>query len=255
MAIQKSFEAVRLQRAANNEPGVSQPPAVARAQTLDRVALRERRVILPDEQDAAARAYRMLRSQVLRQARSQSLRMIGLASCVDGEGKTLTATNLALSIAAEPNQTVLLVDLDLRRPGVARLLGLEAHDGLEAWFEGRAAVSDLFVRLDGVPRMRVLPTFAPVPGSSEAVSDGRTRDLLAELKNRYNDRLVIIDLPPVLLADDALTLAPLLDGVLLVASEGRTRRDDITRMTELLGGVRILGTVLNISSDAEQRVY
>ncbi len=229
--------------------------AVARLQTLDREALRERRVILPGDADAAAHAYRMLRSQVLKQSRSHDLRLIGVASCVDGEGKTLTAANLALSIAAEPNQTVLLVDLDLRRPGVAQLLGLDVSEGLEAWFEGRASVSDLFVQLEGVPRLRVLPTFAPVAGSSEALAAGRTRDLVGELKTRYDDRLVIIDLPPVLLADDMLTLAPLLDGVLILVSEGRTRRDDITRITELLNGVRIMGTVLNISAESEQRRY
>ena len=78
---------------------------------------------------------------------------------------------------------------------------------------------------------------------------------LQELRERYTDCLAIIDLPPVLLADDVLTIAPLLDGVLLVVSEGRTKREDVLRLRELLQGVHVLGTVLNVSSESEQRGY
>ena len=100
-----------------------------------------------------------------------------------------------------------------------------------------------------------VPTLAPVFGSSEVLAGARTQELLTELKTRYTDRLVIVDLPPALLADDLLTIAPLLDGVLVVVSEGRTLREDVTRMRELLGAVRILGTVLNISAESEKRTY
>jgi Mrp family chromosome partitioning ATPase len=224
---------------------------------VDRAALRERRVIFPDDSDPAAQAYRMLRTQVLRQCRLHKLRMIGVVSTVDGEGKTLTAANLAISVAAEPNQTVLLVDLDLRRPTLAQLLGLTVTEGLDSWFNdnGQADVANLFVRLEGVERLRVLPTLGSVAGSSEALAGPRTQELLTELKNRYTDRLVIVDLPPALLTDDVLTVAPLLDGVLVVVSEGRTLREDVTRMRELLGAVRVVGTVLNISSESEKRTY
>jgi len=271
--IQRAMELARLQRAAPGSPGpapAAEPDLnantasrlaldavpLARTVALDRVALRERRVILPNDDHPAAHAYRMLRTQLLQMARTDKLRMIGVVSTADGEGKTLTAANLALSVAAEPNQTVLLADLDLRRPGVGKLLGIAADTGLDAWFDGSAAdVSNLFVMLEGIERLRVLPTMRPVVGASEALAGARTKELLAELKNRYADRLVILDLPPVLLSDAVLTIAPLLDGVLLVVSEGRTRRDDVTRARELLGRVRILGTVLNTSGESEQRGY
>src|ERR1700731_4569875 len=93
---------------------------------LDWPMLRERRVISCDDSQAAGHAYRMLRTQVLQRSRANGLSTVGVVSAVNGEGKTLTAINLALSLAAEPNQTVLLVDLDLRRPAVARTLGLAA---------------------------------------------------------------------------------------------------------------------------------
>ncbi len=234
----------------------TEPLPSARTVPLDRALLRERRVILPDDTDPAAHAYRMLRTQILRQARTQKLRMIGVVSSVDGEGKTLTAVNLAVSVAAEPNQTVLLVDLDLRRPSMAALLGLTVEAGLDSWLEGSSPdVASLFVRVAGLERLRVLPTVHPVSGSSEALAGARTQELLTELKTRYTDRLVIVDLPPALLSDDVLTIAPLLDGVLFVVSEGHTRREDVTRVKELLAGVRLLGTVLNASSEFERRTY
>jgi Mrp family chromosome partitioning ATPase len=235
-----------------------QAPAepVARTVTIDLAAARERRIVLPNDPGPASHAYRMLRTQLLRQARTHQLRMIGVVSCADGEGKTLTAVNLALSTAAEPNQTVLLVDLDLRRPSVATLLGLDVPLGLDSWFDKQdGAVADLFVKLEGIERLRVLPALRPVAGSSEALAGTRTHELLTELKTRYADRFVILDLPPVLLTDDVLTIAPLLDGVLIVVSEGVTRREDVARLRELLGSVRVLGTVLNLASESEQRTY
>ncbi len=231
------------------------PAAHAHLAPLDREMLRDRRVIMADDSSSAAHAYRMLRSQILRQTRAHKLRTIGMVSAVDGEGKTLTAVNLALSLAAEPNQTVLLVDLDLRKPGVAELLCLGAEHGLDSWFEAAAELSELFVRIHGIERLRVLPTLRALPGSSELLAGASTAELLAELRGRYSDRLIIVDLPPVLLADDFLTVASLLDCVLLVVSEGRTRREDVSRMKELLGGVRVLGTVLNISTESERRSY
>lgn len=230
-------------------------PAPAREVALDRHGASERRVVFPDMTGAPAGAYRMLRTQLLRQMRQHKLRMIGVVSSVAGEGKTLTATNLALSLAAEPNQTVLLVDLDLHRPSIAPLLGITDGAGLEAWFAGERPVAELFVRLAGIERFRVLPTLHPVPGSSEALAGPRARELLEELKNRYSDRLVILDLPPVLLTDDVLTIAPLLDGVLLVVTEGVTQREDVTRVRELLSSVRVLGAVLNGSDESEKRAY
>jgi len=229
----------------------------ARLAPCNRAALRERRVLLPDDGAAAAHAYRMLRTQLLRRVRAERLKTIGVVSAVDGEGKTLTAVNLALSIAAEPNQTVLLVDLDLRQPQMAKLLGLSVVHGLEAWLEGTVSeLAPLYVGLEGLERLRVLPTLRPLSGSSELLAGARGRELPAALAGAAGaDTLAIVDLPPVLLADDVLAFAPLLDGVLLVVSEGRTKREDVLRTRELLHGVRLLGTVLNVASESEKRTY
>lgn len=222
---------------------------------VDWAALKEQRVIATTDLQPAGHAYRMLRTQVLQRARLHGLTALGVVSAVNGEGKTLTAINMALSLAAEPNQTVLLLDLDLRRPAVARTLGLAAERGLETWFGGDEPIKNVCYGIEGVERLYVLPTFRPLSGSSEVLAGLGTRKLFNELKGRDPGRLLLVDLPPVLLSDDALTIAPLLDGVVLVVNERRTRREDVVRVVELLGSTRIVGTVLNRSSDAEKRSY
>jgi protein-tyrosine kinase len=217
--------------------------------------LKEKRIISTHDTQPAGQAYRMLRTQVLQRARSHGLTTLGVVSAANGEGKTLTAVNLALSLAAEPNQTVLLLDLDLRRPAIARTLGLTAERGLESWFGGDEPTKNVCYGIEGIERFYVLPTLTPLAGSSEVLAGLATRRLFNELKGRDPGRLLIVDLPPVLLSDDALTVAPLLDGVVLVVNERRTRREDIVRVVELLGNTRIVGTVLNRSSESEQRAY
>jgi protein-tyrosine kinase len=223
--------------------------------SLDWPTLEARRILPPGDAQPAGHAYRMLRTQVLQRARANGLNTIGIVSAVNGEGKTLTAINLAMSLAAEPNQTVLLVDLDLRRPSVARTLGLPAQRGLESWFTGDEPIKNVCYGIEGVERLYVLPTLTPVAGSSEVLANISTRRLISDLKDRDPGRLLIVDLPPVLLSDDALMLAPLLDAVVLVVNERRTRREDVVRVIELLGNTRIVGTVLNRSSDSELRAY
>jgi protein-tyrosine kinase len=258
-------EDARLERATADEPRLERvtlarefgaaPVEFASRIALDWNELRERRIISSNDPQAAGHAYRMLRTQVLQRARSHGLNTLGVISAVNGEGKTLTAINLAFSLAAEPNQTVILVDLDLRRPAVAETLGLSVPCGLETWFGGDDPTKNVCYAIEGHERLFVLPTLCPVAGSSEALAGLGTRRLISELKDRDTSRLLIVDLPPVLLSDDALMLAPLLDAVVLVVDERRTKREDVVRVLELLGNTRVLGTVLNRSSESEKRAY
>jgi Mrp family chromosome partitioning ATPase len=245
----------RIERAVlNREFGVN-PIGFAATLPVDWQALRERRVISSIQNDSASHAYRMLRTQVLQRARTNGINSIGVVSAINGEGKTLTAINLALSLAAEPNQVVMLLDLDLRRPSVATTLGLPATRGLESWFGTDDPTHSVCYAIEGVQRFYVLPTLTPVSGSSETLASANTRRLLDELKDRDPGRLLVVDLPPVLLSDDALMVAPLLDALILVVNERRTKREDVVRVIELLGNTRIVGTVLNRSSESEQRAY
>ena len=222
---------------------------------LLRDELRDRHVVFPGDTCTAAQAYRMLRTQLLQRMRMRGERSLGVISPTRGDGKTLTAVNLAFGIAAEPNQNVLLVDLDLRSPSVARVLGLPDRPGLETFFTEGADVAQLIVRFTEVERLSILPTRASVSSSSEHLAAPETKRLIENLRSRYPDRVIIYDLPPVLLADDGLTVLQQIEGMLLVVSEGVTRRDDVARARQLIGDQRIIGAVLNRASDAEQRLY
>jgi Mrp family chromosome partitioning ATPase len=232
------------------------PHARAGSVKIDRSILDDRPIVMPGDPGPAAHAYRMLRTQLLQRVRQQRACAIGIISAADGEGKTVTAANLALSLAVEPNQTVLLVDLDLRRPSVASTLKLSVERGLESWFTGGAGtIEDLTYSVEGFHRLSILPTLAPVAASSEALAGLRAQTMLGELKTCEPNRLVLLDLPPLLLSDDFMTIAAHLDGVVIVAREGRTKREDLARMADMLGPVRVLGTVLNHSAQFERRAY
>jgi Mrp family chromosome partitioning ATPase len=220
-----------------------------------RELLRERYVVFPDENGPASQAYKMLRTQVLQRARQNSMRCIGIVSAASGEGKSVTAINLALSIAADPTQSVLLVDLDLRNPSVARRLGIESGEGIEAVLTSHASVASVLRRASFNDRLGIVPACAPVAESSELLATPRAAEVMRELRSVAGEPLVLIDLPPALLSDDVLALAPLLDGVVLVVTEERTRREDIQRVFDLLRDTPVIGTVLNASADAETRAY
>lgn len=232
----------------------AEPAALPRL-AIDRARLRARKIVFPEDSSAAARAYRMLRAQVLHRVRSSGLGAIGIVSSAGGEGKTLTAVNLALSLAADPNHSVTLIDLDLRRPSVAATLGLAPPLGLDTWLAAEHPVTSVLYGLEGLDRLSLVPSVAPLVAASEALAGNRSRDLIETLRSTESRRVLIVDLPPALLSDHVLTVAPLLDGFVLVVTEGQTRREDVERVFELLGRDRILGTVLNRSSDSEQRAY
>jgi protein-tyrosine kinase len=218
---------------------------------------RERERILPPGGvlGVTGGAYKMLRTQVLRRLKEIGANTLAVLSASNGEGKTLSALNLAIAIAADPGHTALLVDLDLRNPSVHRRLGFEPELGIEDCVEKRRSLQDAMVKVAGYDRLTILPARERVEMSSELVATQRMADLVQELRARYVNRIIIFDLPPVLLADDALVFAPLVQAGLFVVAEGQTVRDDITRSMELLRELTIIGTVLNRSSDAAGAYY
>jgi len=135
------------------------------------------------------------------------------------------------------------------------LLGVSPEQGLDTWLTGTTPPSSVRYELEGFPRLQIVPTLAPVAASSDTLAASRTRELFEDLSAQGGSALTIVDLPPALLSDDVLTVAPHIDGFLLVISERLTLRDDVERVFELLGRNRIVGTVLNASSASELRAY
>lgn len=218
--------------------------------------LRERqRVLPPGAGGPHGAAYKMLRTQVLKRMDKLGANTLGVFSPAAGEGKTLTAINLAIAIAADTARTVLLVDFDLRNPGIARRLAYDPPVGIEACLEHRNLVQEAMFKVSGYDRLTVIAARDRLEYSSELLGSTRVADLVAELRTRYANRILIFDLPPVLQADDALVFARHLQAGLLVIGEGKTRRDDVTRALDLLGDLPFVGTVLNGSRDKAAPSY
>jgi capsular exopolysaccharide synthesis family protein len=205
--------------------------------------------------DNLADTYRLLRAQVLKRLQADGGSTVAVCSANTGEGKTLTAANLAISMAMDPNHTVLLVDLDLRRPRIQQYFGIgKIAAGLCDYLEGNAELSDALIN-PGIDGLVLLPVRRALVNSSELLSSPRMLHLLSELKGRYSDRVVIYDLPPLLATDDSLVVLPHIDASLLVVREGGTRAGEIQRSMRLLDNHNLLGTVLNGSADANLHVY
>ena len=212
--------------------------------------LERHRIMNPTAADPAAAAYRMLRTQVLQRLDAHGWRSLAIFSPGSNDGKTTTAINLAVSLASDRLHTVLLVDFDFRRPTLAANLGLTPEFGADDALTGRAPLEDCLYHPEGFDRLVVLPTRETLDHSSEILAGPQSRELVAELRARYPERVIIYDLPPVLNADDALSFAPLVECGLVVAAEGRTRRNDLVRTIELLNKTPLVGTVLNRASDS-----
>jgi capsular exopolysaccharide synthesis family protein len=212
--------------------------------------LKERRIITPGADAAVIDAYKLLRTRVLHRLRQNHWNVLGVTSAGASTGKTLTAINLAISIAMSHDQTVLLVDADLRKPAVHRYMGLEVSAGLPDYLSAGAEVEDLFIN-PGIPRMVILPGVSPDDRgrgqSSELLASPRMSDLVDELKSRYETRIIVFDLPPVLVGDDVVAFAPALDAVMLVVEDAQTQSDEFSQTVDLLDNVDILGVVLNKS--------
>lgn len=212
--------------------------------------LRQNRVVAADGYDEYARAYKVLRTQVSQRMRAQGWRTLAVTSPGRGEGKTLTAINLSISLALEANQTVLLVDADLRQPSVHTYFGFDVEFGLRDHLQDGVPVERILVHPE-IRRLVVLPGSTPLVNSSEMLASPVMLRLVQELKRRYPSRIVVFDLPPVLTTDDVLAFAPYLDCALLVLEEGKTLREDAARAAHLLQAANhnLIGSVLNKAAD------
>lgn len=220
-----------------------------RVEVLSPDRLRRNRILTGKDHDDATSAYKILRTQVLQRLAASGGTTLAITSPGTGQGKTLTAINLAMSLAAKVDYTVLLVDLDMRRPSIHRYLGLTVERGIGDLLTGEATITQVLVN-PGIERMVVLPGKDRVHNSSEMLASPRMSRLLTDFKTRYRSRLVIFDLPPVLVGDDALAIAPQMDAVLMVLDEGRTKKNEVTRAMQILKSSNVIGTALNRSRES-----
>jgi capsular exopolysaccharide synthesis family protein len=210
----------------------------------------ERNKILPAIDDqAAVTAYKILRTRVLQRMRANEWRSLVITGAGAGEGKTLTACNLAVSISNDVNQAVVLVDLDLQRSTLASYFGLDVRASIGDYLLGHAELDDIVYAPAGMERLVIIPNRDPVPNSSDLLASPRMRNLLQWLDEQGPGTLTIFDMPPVLACDDVLAFSPYADAILLVVSEGKTERAALSRTMEMIGERNLLGVVLNQSRE------
>jgi capsular exopolysaccharide synthesis family protein len=191
-------------------------------------------------------AFRALRTALLLSQAGHPPQVILVSSALPREGKTTAASNLAVTLAHLGDKTV-IVDADLRKPGVGRLLSLEAdkHVGLSSYLAGVSTLDLVIVPHPAIPNLAAIPTGPLPPNPADLLSSHKLAEAIAELRNKY--KFVVIDSPPIMAATDAVILSVQADGVLLVVRSGETPKEAFTRTRDLLNSVKchLLGVVLN----------
>ncbi|HWF62598.1 MAG TPA: CpsD/CapB family tyrosine-protein kinase [Nitrospira sp.] len=227
----------------------SAPPPITytrtRSLSIAHAVLHGHRVMAAHSKGPFVDAYKILRTQVTQRLRENGWNVVGVTSPGYGEGKTLTAVNLAVSLAMETTQTVLLVDSDLQDPTVHQVFGLKDCLGLADYLLDDQPVEDLLLH-PGIGRFVLLPGGRAISNSTEILTSPKMLALVEELKHRYPSRVVIFDLPPLLHTADVLAFSPYTDALLLVIEEGKTTGEELQRALALVKNSRpVLGTVLN----------
>lgn len=239
----------RTQQAAAINPDMRIRPLVA---TVDIEACRERRVLIAgaaETDGGAVAAYRMLRTRLLHRARTHSWTTIAVTSAGPDDGKTLTALNLALSMSRDKGREIVLLDMDMRNPSVCRTLGVRPTRELCDFLDSGTDAQGLFFSI-GADNLLIAGGARPTENASELLASPNFEELLQIVKRGLVDPIVLIDLPPVLLTDDALVVAPKIDAIMVVASEGSTGRAELAKALNILSEFPIAGVVLNRAHEA-----
>ncbi|HTP67096.1 MAG TPA: AAA family ATPase [Geobacteraceae bacterium] len=222
---------------------VSPAYTISRSVTLNPQVMVANRCVGFQHDSPELEYYKVLRTRILQRSKGGGSTVM-VTSAFPGEGKTLTAINLAFTFAKEYRQTALLVDCDLKRQQVHKVLGFPSEKGLADYLLDDCSVRDLFV-WPGVEKLSVISGGKTVVDSSELLGSPGMKNLVAEMKGRYPDRYVFFDVPPLLTSADPLAFAPYVDYIIVAVQAGRTPLPDVNRALSLLPAEKVLGLVLN----------
>ena len=211
---------------------------------VDDERLWEHRVIAASDHDERVGPYRQLRTQLLKTMRDNRWTTLAITSPNEGAGKTLTAANLAISLAKDVSTIVLLVDLDLNTPTVHQKLNLSPEKGLLDFLEDQAELEEILFD-PGIDRLTVLAGRPSGRQSSELLASPKMQNLMRDLCDQDETNITIFDLPPLLRNDDAILFAPFADATLLVVEDGVTTEEQLQQAMQHLGKANAIGTILN----------
>jgi protein-tyrosine kinase len=201
-------------------------------------------VALLDPQSFEAEQFKILRTHLLFPGSGNLPRSIMVTSAAPGEGKTFVAANLAVTIAQNINEHVLLMDGDLRRPCIHSRFGFNRAPGLSEYLLNGTRLSEFLLKT-GIEKLTILPGGNPPHNPSELLSSKKMSELLEQVTTRYSDRYVIVDSPPPQLAAETRAIAKQVDGILIVVKSGGTPREMVADLVEMMGKEKVLGVVFN----------
>ncbi|MDD5581106.1 MAG: CpsD/CapB family tyrosine-protein kinase [Methylobacter sp.] len=210
--------------------------------------LRKNRIVSALTHNNWLESFKMLRTRTLQIMDERGWNTLAITSPNDDSGNSLTAVNLAISMAMELDRTVLLVDANFKNPSVHTLLGINSTLGLGDYLLHNTPLSEMLINPD-IPRLVILPAGKPMLNSTEMLRSPKMINFVNEVKSRYPSRIIIFDIPPLLTQVDALSFSPYVDCVLLVIEEGRTKKEDLQHAATLLKDVKLIGTVYNKSNE------
>lgn len=221
----------------------------ARVAKIDIAGLAARGIMTPEtKRNRTVEEFRLIKRMVLSQRweiRDAPGNTIVVTSALPAEGKTTMAINLAMSIAAEEDLRVLLVDADFIKPDALRQLGVTATKGLiDVLHDPRMDIADVMLRTD-IDKLSLIPSGKLHDRCTELLASARMDDLIKELAERYEDRILIFDSPPILATTESVALVSHMGQVVFVVQAGRTKRESVDSALELLGERPNLGLILN----------
>lgn len=228
---------------------VSPSYTISRSVTLNPQVLAANRCVGYQQDSREMEFYKVLRTQILQRTNGGGGNTVMVTSALPGEGKTLTAINLAFTFAKEFKQTALLVDCDLRQQRIHQVLGFPSEKGVVDYLLNDCPIQELFV-WPGVEKLTVISGGKTVKESSELLGSPGMKNLVTDMKNRYPDRYVFFDVPPLLTSADSLAFAPFVDYILVMVQAGQTSLQDVNRALRLLPGEKVLGIVMNRQKNA-----
>lgn len=188
--------------------------------------------------------YKILRTRIHNRARDQKMNTIMITSPHRNEGKTVTAINMGFVFARDLKQTVLLVDCDFKGQDIHDYLGIDSKFSLIDYFLDDTPLNELII-WPGIDKLTLISGDRTVADSSELLSSEKMENLVKEMGRRYDDRYVFFDAPPVLEHAEAIAMAPMMDGIIMVVEAGKTSRKDVQKAVSLLPPEKFLGFVLN----------
>ncbi len=224
-------------------PHFKEPNVISEAEQI-KSPVDFRVVVYHKPESLPAEHFKVLRGSIMHGSRGKKVKSVLVTSALEDEGKTMVSCNLAVSIAQSIDPYVLLIDGDVRRPSVQKMLGLKKSQGLTDYLMSGKPLSDYLMKgiLD---KMTVLQAGSTVRNPAELMTSEKMQHLIEEARNRYADRLIVIDSPPVNLAAETLVLARQVDAVVLVVRYGISDKNAVDEAVNKLGKEKILGVVFN----------